>query len=90
MPSIEFHTRRSLSKKRVAEEIHTWLDNPGGAWLGKKVHAMYREKTHSPEVMAAIGCLIAYLNGENPTKGMIDGLRHYLDDMLFISIFTEE
>jgi len=90
MPSIEFHVRHSICRKDVAKAIHEWLDNPAGFWLGKKAHAMWRSKTHKPEVMAAIGAIIAWLHGEDPKKGMVDALRHYLHDELFISIFTEK
>lgn len=86
MPSIEFHVKRSLCREDVAREIHNQLDNPGGIWLGMEVHSAYRKKTHDPLTAAVIGALVAYYHGENPLKGMVDALRHYLDDMLFLSI----
>ena len=83
MPSIEFHVSRSLTREDVAREIHNWLDNPGGTWLGIEAHVLWRLRTHDPKVAGMLGMIIAMVNGEDPLKGFVDGLKHVLDDQLF-------
>ena len=88
MPSIDFHLSRSISKKSVAKEIHELMDSPG-AWMGYEVHSMWREITHNPKIAAWIGASIAFLEGEDPIKGVIDALRHVIDDSVFNRIITD-
>jgi len=88
MPSIDFHLSRSISRKSVAKDIHELLDSPG-VWMGYEVHSMWRQLTHNLQIAAWIGASIAYIEGEDPIKGMIDAIRHVIDDSVFNKIISD-
>ena len=88
MPSQEFHLSRSVSKKSVARDIHELLDSPG-VWMGYEVHSVWRRITHDPIIAAWIGATIAFFEGEDPLKGMIDAIRHVIDDNVFNKLIMD-
>jgi hypothetical protein len=88
MPSQEFHLSRSICKKSVARDIHELLDSPG-TWMGYEVHSVWRRITHDPIIAGWVGASIAYLSGEDPIKGMIDAIRHVIDDSVFNKLIMD-
>lgn len=84
MPSIKFHTSRSLSPPATAKKIHEALDNIHNLpFFTKEVHGKWRKLTHNVPTAAFIG----YTLGGR--KGMIDALNHIKDDLLYNKLFYE-